>query len=92
MNLITDINSGKIQYPSVIGKGETEIVTPEFTVEYRYFASIDFDNEENPCFRESKSSIQVEIIQVYDSEGMQIEYSEFENSLSEAIESNTKVD
>ena len=75
------------------GDGESEIITPNFTIEYKYSSSKVFDDEENPCFRESKSSIHVEIIQAYDSEGMGIEFPhEFECKLIEAIEKNTIVE
>ena len=73
--------------------GESEIITPNFTIEYKYSSSKTFDSEENPCFRESKSSIEVKIIQAYNSEGMEIEFShEFECKLIEAIECNTIVE
>ena len=75
------------------GDGESEIITPNFTIEYKYSSSKVFDPEENPCFRESKSRIEVQIVQAYDSEGMEIEFShEFQVRLIEAIERNTIVE
>lgn len=95
-NLIDDINSGKTICPDVSVDrnykiGTNEIITDDFEVWYSYSTSLFTDSEENPCFRQSKSIIEVEITHVYDECGDLIPYDKFEAELIEVIENNTKV-